>query len=136
MNITANGKRTNRSQTESPIFIPKIQNKAINNLQPLKMGTPPPFENEKAHQIESLGNPDLFRKVWKQSIEDNNLSLYGFRRFKTTHLVNDRLGLRHSKRDLDTPVPEQVVTPELIRSLRNLIKQYGKLYAQLSTYHI
>ncbi|KAH8691088.1 hypothetical protein GQ44DRAFT_754052 [Phaeosphaeriaceae sp. PMI808] len=69
-----------------------------------------------------------FRKYWEISTDDNNLTLHGFRRFKTTHLLNlrflesevaeldhtiyqaglslglapsptDRLGLKHSNRD-------------------------------------
>ncbi|KAI9714138.1 MAG: hypothetical protein M1812_006466 [Candelaria pacifica] len=32
----------------------------------------------------------VFPKVWRRSIQDKNLALYGFRRFKTSHLVNLR----------------------------------------------
>ncbi|KAI4206691.1 MAG: hypothetical protein LQ346_000983 [Caloplaca aetnensis] len=32
----------------------------------------------------------IFPKVWSHSTEDRNLTLYGFRRFKTSHLVNLR----------------------------------------------
>lgn len=30
----------------------------------------------------------LFPKIWRHSTASNNLRLYGFRRFKTSHLVN------------------------------------------------
>ena len=33
---------------------------------------------------------EIFHKVWSRSTEDKNLTLYGFRRFKTSHLVNLR----------------------------------------------
>ena len=31
-----------------------------------------------------------FRQIWEHSIEDNNLTLYGFQRFKTSHILNLR----------------------------------------------
>lgn len=97
---------------------------------------------------------DAFRKAWSYSTADNNLTLHGFRRFKTTHLLNlrlleheisemdhtvyqaalsldlcpsttDRLGLRHCKRDAKPPKVEQVITQEFIIKLRSLLKQYG-----------
>jgi hypothetical protein len=37
-----------------------------------------------------LDSEATFRKLWKHSTEDNNLALYGFRRFKTSHLLNLR----------------------------------------------
>ncbi|KAF2469874.1 uncharacterized protein BDR25DRAFT_288333 [Lindgomyces ingoldianus] len=75
---------------------------------------------------------ERFRKCWIASTADNNLTLHGFRRFKTTHLLNlrlleheianmdhtiyqvglsqglspsptDRLGLNHVKRDTEVP---------------------------------
>jgi hypothetical protein len=97
---------------------------------------------------------DIFRTAWSASTADNNLTLHGFRRFKTTHLLNlrfledeiaqmdhtlyqaglslnlspssaDRLGLRHSKRDPSIPKIDEVVTPEFMLRLRDLLKQYG-----------
>ena len=97
---------------------------------------------------------DIFRSCWATSTADNNLTLHGFRRFKTTHLLNlrllegesakmdntisqaglsldlspsstDRLGLGHSKRDSNTPDIHDTITPEFILKLRNLIRQYG-----------
>lgn len=97
---------------------------------------------------------DVFRKCWVASTADSNLTLHGFRRFKTTQLLNlrflenkiadmdhtiyqaglslglstspaDRLGLAHSKRDADVPKVDNVLTQESILKLRNLIKQYS-----------
>lgn len=96
-----------------------------------------------------------FRKAWIASTADNNLTLHGFRRFKTTHLLNlrfleneiaeldhvlyqaglslgvspsstDRLGLKHSKRDASIPKVSDIITEELVRKLRDLLKQYGR----------
>jgi hypothetical protein len=97
----------------------------------------------------------LFEKVWASSTEDNNLTLYGFRRFKTTHLLNlrlleeeidridhqiyqaglklgmdptpaDRLGLKHCKKDEHALCPEDVMEEQQIPKLRDLLRQYGK----------
>lgn len=97
---------------------------------------------------------DAFRKCWVASTADNNLTLHGFRRFKTTQLLNlrfleneiadmdhtiyqaglslglstspgDRLGLAHGKRDADVPMVNDVITQEFILKLRDLIKQYS-----------
>jgi hypothetical protein len=99
---------------------------------------------------------DLFRKCWKVSTADSNLTLHGFRRFKTIHLLNlrfleneiaemdhtlyqaglslglnsssvDRLGLRHSKIDANIPSIEESITPEFILKLRDLLKKYGSV---------
>jgi hypothetical protein len=37
----------------------------------------------------------------------------------------DRLGLKHSKKDVDAPEIATAVTPELVLQLRDLLKQYG-----------
>jgi hypothetical protein len=97
---------------------------------------------------------DTFRRAWMASTADNNLTLHGFRRFKTTHLLNlrfledeiakmdhtlyqaglslnlspssaDRLGLGHSKRDASIPPIHDVITVEFRSRLRDLLKQYG-----------
>lgn len=97
---------------------------------------------------------DTFRSCWTTSTADNNLTLHGFRRFKTTHLLNlrfleseiakmdhtiyqaglslglspsstDRLGLKHSKKDANTPKIDDTITPEFLLKLRSLLKQYG-----------
>ena len=95
-----------------------------------------------------------FRRLWEMSTDDNNITLYGFRRFKTTHLLNlrlledeianldhevyqaglglrllpsstDRLGLRHSKLDSDVPSVHDTFTRDFVLSLRGLVKEYG-----------
>jgi len=97
-----------------------------------------------------------FVKLWRVSTADNNITLYGFRRFKTAHLVNlrfleaeiaeldhkiyqaglsldsplsptDRLGLKNSKRDEVVPPNEDTITRELVLRLRDLMRDYGKL---------
>jgi hypothetical protein len=97
---------------------------------------------------------DIFRKCWATSTADNNLTLHGFRRFKTTHLLNlrfleaeiaemdytvyqaglsldlspsstDRLGLRHSKRKFKKLEINDAITPEFVMKLRGLLQQYG-----------
>lgn len=114
------------------------------------MSTPPSI-----HEPSGRTNlVDAFRKCWVVSTADNNLTLHGFRRFKTTQLLNlrfleneiadmdhriyqaglglglspssdDRLGLAHSKRDADVPKVDDVITQEFILKLRDLIKQYS-----------
>ncbi|ORY67657.1 uncharacterized protein BCR38DRAFT_337104 [Pseudomassariella vexata] len=96
-----------------------------------------------------------FRKHWQSATADSNLTLHGFRRFKTSHLLNlrfledeiaeldhviyqaglslnvdrsptDRLGLRHSKRDKNVPRADAIITRGLVLRLRDLIKQYDE----------
>ena len=96
-----------------------------------------------------------FRNLWRKATDDNYLTLYGFRRFRTTHLLNlrylekeidtldhqifqaglklgkepksrDRLGLQHGKVDARAQGHEEVMTRELILKTRELISQYGK----------
>ena len=51
--------------------------------------------------MESSQNlPVRFPLLWQRSTEDNNLALHGFRRFKTTHLLNLRF-LEEEIADLD-----------------------------------
>lgn len=98
--------------------------------------------------------PDKFRKHWQIATDDNNLTLHGFRRFKTAHLLSlrfledeiaeldhtiyqagltlnidhspcDRLGLKYVRRDENVPAIEATVTRELVLKLRGLLKQYG-----------
>lgn len=97
---------------------------------------------------------EQFRSLWQASTADSNLTLHGFRRFKTTHLINlryleaeiaeldhliyqvglgldseipstDRLGLRYCKRD-EIPHSTEVISNDLIQRLRQLLKEYGK----------
>ena len=96
----------------------------------------------------------LFPEHWKQSTADHNLTLHGFRRFKTTHLLNlrfleseiadldrriyqaglklgtdmsseDRLGLKHAKEDTEAPSYDRVINREFVLKLRDLLRQYG-----------
>ncbi|KAK3367660.1 hypothetical protein B0H63DRAFT_84846 [Podospora didyma] len=104
------------------------------------------------------GAMETFRKCWMLSTDDSNMTLHGFRRFKTTHLLNlrflehetadmdhavyqtglslglspsssDRLCLKHCRRDAGAPDFSQVVTPEFILKLRELLKQYDEALA-------
>lgn len=101
---------------------------------------------------------ETFRKCWIASTDDNNLTLHGFRRFKTTHLLNlrfleheistmdhtiyqaglslevspsscDRLGLKHSKRDANTPSINDTITREFVLKLRGLVREYDEALA-------
>ena len=103
---------------------------------------------------EGLGVAQLFRKLWCHATDDNYFTLYGFRRFRTAHLLNlrfledeidktdhkifqagmklgylpgikDNLGLRHGKKDLDAQGADDVINQELVLKLRDLLKQYG-----------
>ena len=104
----------------------------------------------------SPNNPTAaqFRQFWPRITDDSNLTLHGFRRYKTTHLLNlrfledeiakldhtiyqaglslghepsarDRLGLKRSKTDVDAPDVEDTMTRELVLELRALVQQYG-----------
>lgn len=115
-------------------------------------------EASTSHQPDSNAT---FKKLWKHSTEDNNLTLYGFRRFKTSHLLNlryleeeiskldhdiyqaglrsgcepgkrDRLGLRYSKRNPNSLKDSETINIELILKLRVLLKDYGKPPAKRS----
>ncbi len=95
-----------------------------------------------------------FRAYWQCATADSNLTLHGFRRFKTTHLLNlrflegeiadldhrvyqaglslnvshstrDRLGLKHSKRDEDIPKVHETINADLVLRLRDLLQKYG-----------
>ncbi|KAI9148796.1 hypothetical protein HJFPF1_10838 [Paramyrothecium foliicola] len=99
-----------------------------------------------------------FRELWPRVTADSNVTLHGFRRFKTTHLLNlrfleqeiaeldhtiyqaglglghepsswDRLGLKHCKLDDSPPPAEKVITRELVLKLRTLLQQYDEALA-------
>ena len=103
---------------------------------------------------EMMEKAHTFRKLWPNITVDNYLTLFGFRRFRTAHLLNlrfledeiskidrkiyqaglqldlpqanmDKLGLRHGKRDTNAPEVEEVINQNLVLKLRELIKQYG-----------
>lgn len=109
------------------------------------------------------GQPEItrtFRKLWCATTDDSRLTLFGFRRFRTAHLLNlrfledeihkidhdiyqaglqldvpctpaDRLGLKHGKRDKNALKVEALIKPELISRLRDLLKQYGSCEFQI-----
>lgn len=95
-----------------------------------------------------------FRKTWRAASADADLTLYGLRRFKTSHLLNlrfledeiaeldhivyqagltlgldhapsNKLGLKYCKRDANVPAVDATITEELVLRLRDLLKQYG-----------
>ena len=101
-----------------------------------------------------LETASSFRDLWCKATDDNYLTLYGFRRFRTTHLLNlrylekeidaldhhifqaglrlgdrpssvDKLGLRHGKIDAQALGMEEVMTRETVLKMRDLTKQYG-----------
>lgn len=96
-----------------------------------------------------------FRTHWSSCTDDNDLSLFSFRRFRSSHLINlrfleeeiskvdreiyqaglqlgidperkDILGLRSATRDPNVPPIEETITQENILKLRRLLKEYGK----------
>lgn len=96
-----------------------------------------------------------FRELWRKATDDNPLTLFGFRRFQTSHLLNlryleeeiekldhevyqagiklghtptsiDKLGLRHAKRDANALTVADVMTRENVLRLRELLKEYGR----------
>ncbi|KAH0533250.1 hypothetical protein TsFJ059_001839 [Trichoderma semiorbis] len=105
---------------------------------------------------------EQFPNHWQASTADSNLTLHGFRRFKTTHLLNlryleaevaeidhliyqlglslnvepsttDRLGLKHCKRDEILPSTDEAVSKELIQRLRQSLKQYDEALIAFNT---
>lgn len=106
-----------------------------------------------------------FNAHWRSSTADNNSTLHGFRRFKTTHLLNlrfleseiaeldhiiyqaglssnqklspkDRLGLRHAKRDGKPAEMSKAIDRELILKLRELLRQYGPYQYRVTLFHL
>lgn len=104
-----------------------------------------------AEQQDVLG---AFRKHWQLATADSNLTLHGFRRFKTAHLLNlrfiedeisrldhnicqtalsmeieplgtDRLGLNNCIRENNLPSPETIVNRDMVVKLRDLLQRYG-----------
>ncbi|KAM6486530.1 hypothetical protein HDV62DRAFT_219129 [Trichoderma sp. SZMC 28011] len=105
---------------------------------------------------------EQFPNHWQASTADSNLTLHGFRRFKTSHLLNlryleaevaeidhliyqlglslnvepsstDRLGLKHCKRDEILPSTDQAVSKELIQRLRQSLKEYDEAVIAFNT---
>ncbi|ETS75191.1 hypothetical protein PFICI_13675 [Pestalotiopsis fici W106-1] len=102
-----------------------------------------------------------FPKLWQAATDDSDLTLYGFRRFKTSHLLNlrfleeeiaeidhklyqaglglgidhplaDRLGLKDSKKDAKVPRVEDTITEDLVLRLRTLCEQYDNALIALN----
>jgi hypothetical protein len=102
---------------------------------------------------------DHFDKLWRNAVDDNYLTLYGFRRYRTIHLLNlrfleaeidkidhaifqiglsldhfpvlNRLGLKGAKKDA---IPaKETVNKTLVLRLRELLKQYGKSILNIRT---
>lgn len=102
-----------------------------------------------------LGILAAFVKVWRIATADKNMTMHGFRRFKTSHLVNlrlleheleqldrevfqagmkldapiskiDRLGLGKSQRDRDAKAASEVINRNTVMRLRRLVQEYGK----------
>lgn len=105
-----------------------------------------------------MANPNRtsarFGTHWQTATDDNNLTLYGFHRFKTTHLLSlryledeiadldhvvyqagirlsvdhspsNRLGLKDCQKDSSVPPIEATITDALVLKLRTLLKEYG-----------
>lgn len=138
MVISRDGKRTKRSKVARCHSRPSFCN-LVRNMESIYSNRDP---------------QEQFSSHWKAATADSNLTLHGFRRFKTTHLLNlryleaeiaeidhllyqvglgldiessleDRLGLKHCKRDAGVPPIDQAVSKKLIGRLRRLLKDYG-----------
>ena len=99
------------------------------------------MESLPARRVNSFG--EQFRELWPCVTADSNFTLHGFRRFRTSHLLNlrfleneiaeldhiiyqaglslgnplssrDRLGLKHSKRDANVPTINESITEQLV----------------------
>lgn len=97
---------------------------------------------------------EQFRLHWQSSTADENVTLYGFSRFRTIHLLNlrflegeiselNRLVYQagqslcevppsRKRRGIDSrwsgvsPEPSKIINQELVTKLRDLLRQYGK----------
>ena len=125
-----------------------------------------PHLQQKTHsRLENVEMANLFRKLWPCVTDDNHLTLFGFRRFRTTHLMNlrfleeeinkidrqiyqaglklgipptkdDRLGSRYSKRDASAQGLEESINQDLLLRLRDLVKLYGMLCSSWEHLHM
>lgn len=111
-------------------------------------------QHQKSETQHGLYDTGSFEKRWASSTEDNNITLYGFKRYKTAHLLNlrfleeeigrldhqiyqaglklgidptpaDRIGLKHCIKDEHALRADQLISEELIHKLRELLRQYG-----------
>ena len=105
------------------------------------------------HELSVDEGSGLFDRSWCEAVSDNRLTLFGFRRFRTTHLLNlrileaeidvldrliyqaglkidhqpvlDRLGLTYAKRDAKQSVKHSTMDKAFVSRLRKRIKEYG-----------
>ncbi|KAI1273581.1 hypothetical protein F5Y07DRAFT_253008 [Xylaria sp. FL0933] len=102
----------------------------------------------------SANSAQEFPQHWEKVTADSDLTRHGFRRFKTTQLINlrfledeiveldriiyqaslslgfdpsssDTLGLRDNLRNTDAPRVKEKITQEMVLKLRDLIKEYN-----------
>lgn len=128
------------------------------SVKPLPLGKDGPCD---ANTLHDLSVANLFRKLWRQATDDNYFTLFGFRRFRTAHLLNlrfleeeidkldhqifqasirlgytpsatDKLGLRHGKRDVNAQGADETVNQELVLKLRDLLKEYGMYFHEIA----
>jgi hypothetical protein len=121
---------------------------AFQNTSPQKN----PCETDQSSQGFEHVSITHFGKLWRRAVGDNYLTLYGFQRYRTSHLLNlrfleaeiniadraiyqaglgldyvpvlDRLGLKTAQKDA---IPaSKTVDRALVLQLRDLLKQYGK----------
>ena len=122
--------------------------------QPLKAAhVKPDTRHTNSCDLEAQKKDRNFRRTWYQATDDNQLTLFGFRRFRTAHLISlrfleaeidqvdhqifqaglslgvrpgesDRLGLRQARRDPNLKAGCSI-SHGLISKLRELLKQYG-----------
>ena len=142
----------------STVVNPIPKNPQPNVESKIGRGEPPDQEAELQNPPDDRhGRQELatkFRRFWCAATDDSRLTLFGFRRFRTAHLLNlrfledeihkidhdifqaglqlvvpctaaDRLGLKHGRRDERALGGEELIKPELVSRLRDLLKQYG-----------
>lgn len=109
------------------------------------------FQNQELPGSEAV---HVIRKLWPIITSDSSLTLFGFQRFRTAHLLNlrlleseirtlnhklyqaglnlnehaigeERLGVKYEERGVETESPTKVITEDLVLKLRDLLKQYG-----------
>ncbi|KAL6720816.1 hypothetical protein ACLMJK_002741 [Lecanora helva] len=115
----------------------------------------PPIQRVTKIESEESETMNSFRKFWRTATDANCLTLFGFRRFRTAHLLNlrfleeeidtidhdifqagiriscpsdstDRLGLAHAKRDAKLQNDGVTISQDTMWKLRKLLKEYGR----------
>ena len=74
----------------SGIYRPATTTRALVSFDSFLTSFPPVMSTSKSSEGSSSGVTDTFCKAWVVSTADSNLTLHGFRRFKTTHLLDLR----------------------------------------------